>query len=258
MWNVRTRKLVTVLVGHLTAVTSAAFSRDGRWIVTAGKDGSARIWGYPSGVQRAELLGHSASLSGAEFDPTGAALVLTSSADGTARTWDAVINPPMKRFAQLGRPVESLAYSPDGSLLASRPRRKGALVENLGSTAAARDLVRRAARCRGVQLRWQLVAASGRRVAFVWRVANGARVARLSQPGEVRAVAFSPDGTHLATSARTASPLSGPFTGAAPWVSTTERGDGRRLQPAWRPYRDGRSERGHPSMVARWTAGADV
>jgi WD40 repeat protein len=201
VWDVRTHKLVTVLVGHLTVATSAAFSRDGKWIVTAGADGSARIWGYPSGVQRAELLGHTAPLTGAAFDPTGAALVVTSSADGTARTWEAVINPPMKRFAQLGRPVEGLAYSPDGSLLASAGR-DGTL--RLWKTSDQRLLraIPAGTPLHGVAFssNGRLVAASGRGVAFVWRVADGTRVARLSQPGEVRAVAFSPDGTDLATS----------------------------------------------------------
>jgi WD40 repeat protein len=48
------------LTGHQGSVNSASFSPDGKLIVTAGTDGTARVWDT-SGKQVVELRGHSAS-----------------------------------------------------------------------------------------------------------------------------------------------------------------------------------------------------
>ena len=74
------------LKGHEGSVNSASFSPDGKLIVTAGTDGTARVWDT-SGKQIVELRGHSASVRSASFSPDGQRIV-TASFDGTARVWD--------------------------------------------------------------------------------------------------------------------------------------------------------------------------
>src|SRR5262249_33137262 len=74
-----------VLKGHENSVTSAAFSPDGKRIVTASADRTARLWdadGRPNGEP---LRGF---VSSAAFSPDGKRIV-TASADRTARLWDA-------------------------------------------------------------------------------------------------------------------------------------------------------------------------
>ena len=96
---------------------SAAFSPDGKRIVTASGDNTARLWDAATGKQiGTPLAGHEswAWVHSAAFSPDGKRIV-TASADKTARLWDA------ESGKQIGAPlvghegvVNSAAFSPDG------------------------------------------------------------------------------------------------------------------------------------------------
>ena len=60
------------------------FSPDGRRIVTASLDRTARVWNTASGQLLATLQGHTDAVGSAEFSPDGQRIV-TASADKTAR-----------------------------------------------------------------------------------------------------------------------------------------------------------------------------
>jgi WD40 repeat protein len=75
------------LRGHRGAITSVSFSSNGKYIVTASADETARIWNATSGVVIAELRGHTAPVSTAYFDPDDK-YVISSALDKTARSWD--------------------------------------------------------------------------------------------------------------------------------------------------------------------------
>jgi WD40 repeat protein len=64
----------------------AAFSRDGKRVVTASSDQTARIWDARTGDEIAVLRGHVRGVRGAVFSPDGTRVV-TASADQTARIW---------------------------------------------------------------------------------------------------------------------------------------------------------------------------
>ena len=75
------------LKGHTNTVNNASFSPDGKTIVTASDDNTARVWDV-SGKQLAQLKGHTSQVINASFSPDGKTIV-TASDDKTARVWRA-------------------------------------------------------------------------------------------------------------------------------------------------------------------------
>ncbi|MBE9230919.1 PD40 domain-containing protein, partial [Cuspidothrix issatschenkoi LEGE 03284] len=80
-------KQIAELKGHTSTVNNASFSPDGKTIVTASYDNTARVWDL-SGKQLAELKGHTSTVNNASFSPDGKTIV-TASYDNTARVWPA-------------------------------------------------------------------------------------------------------------------------------------------------------------------------
>ncbi len=71
--------------GHTGGVTSAVFSPDGKQILTASSDYTAKLWDL-QGNLLADLKGHTDSVNSAGFSPDGKRIV-TASSDGTAIIW---------------------------------------------------------------------------------------------------------------------------------------------------------------------------
>jgi WD40 repeat protein/outer membrane biosynthesis protein TonB len=90
VWDLGRGVKISTLAVNAGSITSVNFSRDGRRVVTAGSDKTARVWDVETGKTEpiVELSGHHGDVSSAVFSDDGR-LVLTASTDGTARVWDA-------------------------------------------------------------------------------------------------------------------------------------------------------------------------
>jgi WD40 repeat protein len=108
-------------------VWNAAFSPDGRRIVTASWDKTARLWDAETGKPIGEpLKGHEKAVNSAAFSPDGRR-ILTASEDKTAQLWDADTGKP------IGEPLRghegkvwSAAFSPDGKRIVTASEDKTA------------------------------------------------------------------------------------------------------------------------------------
>ena len=74
----RSGQLLLTLTGHSGQVWDAAFSPDGKHIVTASSDKSAIVWDAATGEKSAILKGHSAVVETAAFSPDGTRIVTAS------------------------------------------------------------------------------------------------------------------------------------------------------------------------------------
>jgi WD40 repeat protein len=99
--------------GHEGPVRTAVFSPDGRRILTASWDGTARLWDAETGAPGPVLRGHEDPVESAVFSPDGRRIV-TASPDRTARLWDAETGAPGPVLRGHEDPVESAVFSPDG------------------------------------------------------------------------------------------------------------------------------------------------
>ena len=102
--------------GHTAAVISAAYSPDGKFIVTASADKTARVWEVATGREVRQLQGHTAVVNSAAYSPDGK-FIVTGSYDKTARVWDAATGREVRQLQGHTAEVISAAFSPDGKFI---------------------------------------------------------------------------------------------------------------------------------------------
>ncbi|RYF09085.1 MAG: hypothetical protein EOO40_07560 [Deltaproteobacteria bacterium] len=111
---------ITSLVGHTGLVPCAAFSHNGRRVVTASQDQTARLWsvaGEHRGATLRVLRGHTAALTHASFSPDDL-WVATSSLDHTVRVYNADSGDQWAiLISGSATPFNSVAWSSDGNEL---------------------------------------------------------------------------------------------------------------------------------------------
>lgn len=133
----------SIMRGHTGAVLNSAFSVDGKKLLTASEDGTARIWDADTGTTQFEMTCGRARLTCAAFSRDSS--VITGCEDGSTQLWKPTpegpyIQTPLSQpRGQVGR-VNSVAFSPDGQLVVTANDDGSALVYDSATGSVVSDL----------------------------------------------------------------------------------------------------------------------
>jgi WD40 repeat protein/tetratricopeptide (TPR) repeat protein len=212
-WDTATGDQVAALnflaAGVAGPVNHAAFSPDGRYLVTASGDvksklGAALVWNARTGQPVASPLQHRGGVLHASFSPDGTR-VITAGADDTARIWNTLSgalvwqSPPGEAARDAGHTadVTHASFSRDGTLL---------LTVSLDNTAKVWDARTGQRRASLTPCHFAALSDDGRRAVTagrdgslrVWDVATGELITILMHRGDLKHVAFSgPKGSRV-------------------------------------------------------------
>ncbi|MBI5651807.1 MAG: PD40 domain-containing protein [Chloroflexi bacterium] len=183
-----------------------AYSRDGTWFATAGRDKTAKVWDAATGKELFTLVGHTNFLRAIAISPD-AKRIATIGDDQTLRVWDAatgkMLYQQITQVNALALTDHCIAFSPDGKRLA---------VEGAGFTIKILDgetgkelltLSGHTETPRTVAFSpdGKRLASSGDDAAIkVWDLATGREIlTMLGHKERIYSVASSPDGARLAS-----------------------------------------------------------
>ncbi len=106
---------------HNAPITAAAYSQDGKLVLTADEDGLAKVWDAASGELLSELIGHSGRINSAVFSPDGK-LAVTAGEDHTVHIWNTVNRKLVRVLTGHTDSVVNAEFSEDGEWLATVSR----------------------------------------------------------------------------------------------------------------------------------------
>ena len=186
---------IQILRGHVGPVLGVDINTDGSQVVSAGQDGTIRLWDPGAGKDRTLYRGSEPENS-VRFSPDGS-LILAVGSDGWMRLWNSRTMTLARRQPVSTRELLAAAFSPDGreyavsgkdgvirvwTVVGGPP-----LAEIAGQLSRVLDL--------GFGTADRLVSAGADGTARIWNVQH---TQSWIEPGQPKAVDFSPDGRYLA------------------------------------------------------------
>lgn len=189
-------------VGHTSSVSSAAYSPNGKYIVTASWDNTAKIWEASDGRLLHELKGHNASLTGAYFSTNGK-LIVTTSKDNTARVWETTTGNFLYVLRGHKDWVSTACFSPDGKYIVTASWDNTAKIWETAGGKLRSTLSAHKSAINHVVFSSDgkyIATASKDSTAAIWETSSGRLILKLRHDDWVNTVSFHRDGKFILTS----------------------------------------------------------
>jgi WD40 repeat protein len=186
------------------AVTSIAFSPNGRQVAACSDDNSVKVWNVASGEERFTLNGHKDDVRAVSFINDGASIA-SCSESGAVGVWDAKCGREERSFTLAGhtKPIMCAAWSPDEKWMVSGSRDESLRICNAETGGVLNTLQGHTDDVWGVAVSpdgKRIASASGDKTVKIWDAQSGEELLTLrGHKRDVWTVAFSPDGARLAS-----------------------------------------------------------
>jgi WD40 repeat protein len=105
-------------VGHGSWIAHAAFSRNGKHLITGSRDHTTILWDVATGKELHDFQGHRGAVNAIAFSPKGD-LFASGGGDHALIVWDLAKHRPRHIFSDHDIDVNSLAFHPDGVRVAT-------------------------------------------------------------------------------------------------------------------------------------------
>jgi WD40 repeat protein len=201
LWQVSDGSQLRTLEGHTDGVRSVAFSPDGSLLASGSYDGTVILWRVSDGASCARWKGIQLCIQRSLL--TGWGLTGQWVYDGTVILWRVSDGSQLRTLAGHTGRVSSVAFSPDGGMLASGSDDGTVILWRVADGGQLRTLAGHTDWVSSVAFSpdgGMLASGSWDKTVILWRVSDGSQLRTLAgHTGWVRSVAFSPDGGLLAS-----------------------------------------------------------
>ena len=189
-------------LGQKYEINDVCFTPDGKRLITAGEDPTAKLWDVETGEELRSYVGHIGEVRSVAVSPDGKTLA-TGSADGTAKLWDLASGREITTLRSSQKSVTAVCFSPVGNTLAVGDVDASTTLWNSANGAKIRTLPGSAASARSICFSpdGMLIATGSVDHTFcLWDVATGTQLATLGPPAsQLTKISFSHDGKTVAT-----------------------------------------------------------
>lgn len=188
------------LRGHVSPLRSAEFSGDGKLVVTASTNGTARVWDSGTGVTQVTFVGHQATINCALFSPDRN-FIATASRDSFACVWEIGTATKVARLSGHTDWVISARFSPDGKRIVTASFDNTARVWDL-ATQKMLHVLQHNGNVYNAEFDvtgQYIVTASEDGTACIWDASTGLKMITLVHSASLRDAVFSPKGNYVVT-----------------------------------------------------------
>ncbi|OOO09066.1 WD-40 repeat-containing protein [Aspergillus oryzae] len=204
LWDKTMDSPIQTFEGHAREISGVTFSPNGELLVSCSADGTVRVWDTNLVTAHKALQRHSYEVAATRISPDGR-LLGSGSTDYKLQLWDIATGMPLQVLDDYSGKSSTLTFSPDSSLMAFRPKSDSAIIRlwntvtgelcrTLGDHSSAVDRVVFSPDCQrlaSIDEEWTIT---------LWDIPSGERLYSLNGDGSWVCIAFSRNGTKLASS----------------------------------------------------------